>query len=153
MTAPAAPIPPDAIDKARPRAVEDNPEVARWQGAARELGLRVHAVGDAEAALQALAAGPPVDLVISDIVMAGPMNGLRLARAIRERYPTVPVALATGYSTAAEEAAGEFIVLRKPYQLPELSRAVARLMTQADKAPTNLVEFRARGKKPDPSVC
>jgi PAS domain S-box-containing protein len=156
VTAPAADPPPDAIPRGgRALLVEDNPEVAQVSKALlEELGLHVHAVSDAEAALQALAAGPPVDLVISDIVMAGPMNGLRLARAIRERYPTVPVALATGYSTAAEEAAGEFIVLRKPYQLPELSRAVARLMTEADKVPTNLVAFRdtrrARDKKADP---
>jgi CheY-like chemotaxis protein len=108
--------------------VEDNPEVMQVSRALlEELGLRVRAVGDAEAALDALAEAP-ADLVISDIVMAGAMNGLRLARTVRERYPGIPVVLATGYSSAAEEAAGEFLVLRKPYQLADLSRAVARLM-------------------------
>jgi PAS domain S-box-containing protein len=136
--------------------VEDNPEVAQVSKVLlEELGLRVHVVGDAEAALQALAAAP-VDLVISDIVMAGAMNGLRLARVIRERWPGVPVALATGYSNAAEEAAGEFVVLRKPYALPELNHAVARLLAQAGARPSNLVALRdarrARGKKPgDPA--
>jgi len=55
------------------------------------------------------------------------MNGLELARAIREHHPDVPVILATGYSKAAEEAAAEFIVLRKPYDLSVLSRVSAKL--------------------------
>jgi PAS domain S-box-containing protein len=157
-TAAVAPAPPQAAPGTIARGgtvllVEDNPEVARVTAAMlEELGLVVSTAGDADAALQALAAAP-VDLVISDIVMAGAMNGVRLARAIRERYPTLPVALATGYSAAAQEAAGEFVVLRKPYQLPELGRAVARLMAQADAPPANLVALRdarrARGKKPD----
>jgi signal transduction histidine kinase/CheY-like chemotaxis protein len=107
--------------------VEDNPEVLRVSKMLLEqLGYRVAAVTGPEAALEAVDAAR-FDLVLSDIVMAGSMNGLDLARAIRQRRPDVPVILATGYSKAAEEAAAEFIVLRKPYDLAGLSRASAKL--------------------------
>jgi two-component system, NtrC family, sensor kinase len=75
--------------------VEDNPEVAE---VTRELltgmGCDTESVRNAEEALKALADGR-FDLVLSDIVMAGPMNGLDLARAIRAQYPDVRVVLAT----------------------------------------------------------
>src|SRR5712671_895107 len=107
--------------------VEDNPEVLRVSRMLLEqLGYRVAAVSGPEAALEAIDAAR-FNLVLSDIVMAGSMNGLELARAIRERHPDVRVILATGYSKAAEEAATEFIVLRKPYDLAGLSRASAKL--------------------------
>jgi DNA-binding LytR/AlgR family response regulator len=56
------------------------------------------------------------------------MDGLALARAIRERHPALPVLLTTGYSDALRDVSGEFPVLRKPYQIGELSRAFATLM-------------------------
>jgi CheY-like chemotaxis protein len=107
--------------------VEDNPEVLQVSKVLLEqLGYRVDAVTGPEAALQTVDAAK-FDLVISDIVMAGTMNGLDLARAIRQRHPELPIVLATGYSKAAEEAAAEFTVLRKPYDLSGLSRALAKL--------------------------
>jgi CheY-like chemotaxis protein len=98
-----------------------------------QLGYGVTAVTGPEAALEAIETGS-FDLVLSDIVMAGSMNGLELARAIREHHPDVPVILATGYSKAAEEAAAEFIVLRKPYDLSVLSRASAKLRAPRSEA-------------------
>src|SRR5229473_3041344 len=62
--------------------VEDNPEVLQVSRALLEqLGYRVEAVSDARAALQAVDQGQ-FDIVLSDIVMAGTMNGLGLAREI-----------------------------------------------------------------------
>jgi len=40
--------------------------------------------------------------VFSDIVMAGPMDGLALARRLRQLRPELPILLATGYSRAAD---------------------------------------------------
>ena len=65
------------------------------------------------------------DLVISDIVMAGEMNGLDLARKLRELYPELPVMLVTCYSNLADVAAKEFTLMRKPYQASEIGRAAA----------------------------
>lgn len=109
--------------------VEDNPEVASASiGLLEQLGFSVRSVSSAEAALRALHEDDTIDLVFSDIVMPGRMDGLALARAIREEYPGLPVLLTTGYSQAALSAASEFSILRKPYQLAELNRAAAKLM-------------------------
>jgi DNA-binding NtrC family response regulator len=103
----------------------------------------VRCVADAEAALQALERDTTIDLVLSDIVMPGRMDGLALARAVREKYPGLPVLLATGYSEAAQGVdAGEFPILRKPYQMGELSKAVATLMSErSERHDAKLVRF------------
>jgi DNA-binding LytR/AlgR family response regulator len=55
------------------------------------------------------------------------LDGLGLARVIREKYPHVPILLATGYTEAARMARAEFPTLRKPYGPHELGRALSEL--------------------------
>jgi PAS domain S-box-containing protein len=120
---------------ARILVVEDNPEVAEVvAGLLEQLGNRPHVVSSAEAALNALDAGEEPDLVFSDIVMAGEMDGLALARRLRAERPELPILLATGYSQAAEAMGGEFPILTKPYQLAELSRAVGLVLASHRRA-------------------
>jgi PAS domain S-box-containing protein len=115
--------------------VEDNPEVADVAAAFLEqLGHGVRVVGNAAAALDLLQGGDKLDLVFSDIVMAGEMDGLQLARHIRERWPDLPVLLASGYSQAAERMGAEFPILAKPYQLADLNRALGAAVAKADAA-------------------
>src|SRR5262249_40894316 len=110
--------------------VEDNPDVAEVSaGLLEKLGYEVHTAGDAQAALEALETRA-FDLLVSDIVMAGAMDGLDLARAIRQRHPHLPMILVTGYSNSAVLADPEFAVLRKPYQLEDLSRAAAKAIAE-----------------------
>jgi CheY-like chemotaxis protein len=109
--------------------VEDNTEV-------REVTLqRVEGLGyvaleadSGPAAVRLIEGGEHVDLVLSDIVMAGGMSGYDLARWLREHAQQVKIVLATGY--AAEEArhdptaAGALQILRKPYKRAELAAAL-----------------------------
>jgi len=83
-------------------------------------------VADAEAALREVERDA-VDLVFSDIVMPGKMDGLGLARHLRDIRPDLPVLLATGYSDVAASVRGDFEILRKPYELHQLSQALAKL--------------------------
>jgi len=107
--------------------VEDNPEVANASaGLLEQLGYSVRWVSDADAALREVERDG-IDLVFSDIVMPGKMDGLSLARAIKQKRPALPILLATGYSEAAQNARTDFPILRKPYQLHELSRALEQL--------------------------
>ena len=96
------------------------------------MGYHVRLAGSAEAALAALKADARVDLVFSDIVMAGDMDGLQLAQRIRELHPGLPVLLATGYSEAAARRESQFPILTKPYQLEDLSRAMGALLERRD---------------------
>jgi PAS domain S-box-containing protein len=121
--------------------IEDNPEVAEVTAdLLRQLGHQVTAVNDAATGLVAITQ-QTFDIVLSDIVMTGSMNGLDLARAIRERRPGIPVVLATGYSKVAEEAAREFPVLRKPYQLSDLGRVLSSALASAQHSSNNLVRL------------
>jgi PAS domain S-box-containing protein len=107
--------------------VEDNPEVAvASTGLLEQLGYSVRWVSDAEAALKEIERDG-VDLVLSDIVMPGKLDGLGLARTIKEKRPRLPILLASGYSEAAQNARAEFPILRKPYQIHELNEALSRL--------------------------
>src|SRR6266550_199993 len=107
--------------------VEDNPDVATASsGLLEQLGYSVRWVSDAEAALKELDRDG-IDLVVTDIVMPGKIDGLGLARAIQQKHPGLPILLATGYSEAAQNARTDFSILRKPYQLHELSRALSEL--------------------------
>jgi PAS domain S-box-containing protein len=107
--------------------VEDDDEVASLvTEMLAELGYRVTRAASAQGALGALADDRAVDLVFSDVLMPGAMNGMDLAREVRRRRPQMPILLTTGYSGAAfKEAASEHInVLRKPYEIDALDAAL-----------------------------
>ncbi len=113
--------------------VEDNPDVANATSLLlEELGYLVRWAPNSNAALCEMEKNG-IDVVLSDIVMPGELNGIELARTVLASHPGMPILLATGYSEAASDAAREFPILRKPYQLRELSLALA--------------EARRRGKR------
>jgi PAS domain S-box-containing protein len=132
--------------------VDDNPEVASASAdLIEELGYQTLVAASSDAALETLRNTPNVRLVFSDIVMPGDMNGLGLARALRELYPHIPVLLTTGFAPL-EQGSDDFPVLRKPYDLPELARAIAVVTKKASGSDdANLVDLcavrRGRGTK------
>lgn len=111
--------------------VEDDDEVATLVAEMLvELGYRVTRAACATAALGALSNGRPVDLVFSDIMMPGSMNGVELAREIHKRRPGLPLLLTSGYAEAAKMDADALGVriLPKPYQLQELASALGGVL-------------------------
>jgi PAS domain S-box-containing protein len=96
--------------------VDDSADVAEVTSSLFEhLGYETIYRESAEAALKLLQAGTKIDLVFSDIVMPGTIDGVGLAREIRSLYPNLPVALTTGYSDAAKAAPANLRILRKPF--------------------------------------
>jgi PAS domain S-box-containing protein len=133
--------PPLSAPGGRALIVEDNPDVAAATATlASDVGYTVHQVATADAALEAVDK-EAFDLVVSDIVMAGAMDGLALARKLRSRWPGLPIVLVTGYSGAADQAGAEFPLLRKPYQLADLSHVVAQAIRDLRPPPANLVNL------------
>jgi PAS domain S-box-containing protein len=134
--------------------VEDNPDVMNVATAMlQSLDYEVEAVSTPVAALDVLNKRD-FDLVLSDIVIPGPMNGIALANEIRIRKPGLPVLLATGYSPEASQADSEFPMLRKPFQLAELSRALSRLIAESKQPDdSNVIRLRPahRGAAPKKS--
>ncbi len=109
--------------------VEDNAPVAEVTRAMLEdLGHRVDACSEATSAL-AQVDRQPYDLILSDVVMPGEIDGLGLAEALRLRGKATPIILATGYSQRLSEAPGHgFEILRKPYTPEQLTAAIAKLV-------------------------
>ncbi|MCA1472084.1 response regulator [Bradyrhizobium sp. IC3195] len=108
--------------------VEDDDEVAALVSEMLgQLGYDVTRASSAAAALGALADGRPIDLIFSDIMMPGGMNGVELAREIRTRRSDIPILLTSGYAEASvheAESAG-IEILPKPYHIDELAAALA----------------------------
>ncbi|MBI2262434.1 MAG: response regulator [Caulobacterales bacterium] len=107
--------------------VEDDDAVATGVGhMLDDLGYRHVRVASAAEALATLDKDSRFDLVFSDMVMPGQMDGLGLAQEVRRRMPDTPVLLTTGFSEAASAATGEaFRLLPKPYGIESLSEALA----------------------------
>jgi PAS domain S-box-containing protein len=106
--------------------VEDNPEVATVStGLLEQLGYHVRWATNASAALAELE-NDGIDIVFSDVVMPGKMDGIGLAKIIRKKNPKIPILLVTGYSASTKEIGSQFPILRKPYQLHELSRELQK---------------------------
>jgi len=109
--------------------VEDSREVADVTSTLFEqLGYRVVRSENASEALRHLQQGIHFDLLFSDIVMPGPMNGLSLAQACRDNFPDIPVLLTSGYSDAVQLADGQFDILRKPFEISQLEHAIDVVM-------------------------
>ena len=112
--------------------VEDDDAVAAGVGhMLGDLGYRHVRVASAAEALAMLEKDPRFDLVFSDMVMPGEMDGLGLAQEVRRRMPDTPVLLTTGFSEAASAATGEaFRLLPKPYGIDSLSEALAATLAE-----------------------
>ncbi|EWY39556.1 histidine kinase [Skermanella stibiiresistens SB22] len=92
------------------------------------LGYAVLTAGNADEALQVLSAeNTRIDLLFTDLIMPGGMNGLALAERVRAMHPDLPVLFTTGYNedlvTDGQRAAGMDLI-GKPYRRTELADRV-----------------------------
>jgi CheY-like chemotaxis protein len=124
--APSAPPPSPSDHRGRGETilvVEDNPDVqAVAISLLEQLNYRTVAVDSARAALDLLASGKTFDLLFTDVMLPGDLDGVQLAEAVRRDHPGLPVLLTSGYARALNRQHG-FPILRKPYQLSALAEA------------------------------
>ncbi len=104
--------------------VEDDVEVAEVAEAMlRHLGHEVVRVGSAARALAKLRSKTPFDLMLSDVVMPGQVNGVELAHRATEMRPDLKIVLTSGYAGEKVDATlvqAPWPFLRKPYSQTEL---------------------------------
>ena len=123
----ASPQHPAAACSCRVLVVDDDRTVAAGTAAMLEdLGHSTIAADSAESALRVLKNDRGIDLVITDHAMPG-MTGTELAARIRQRWPGLPVVLATGYADLVGNEDPRLPRLSKPYRQAELAAMVARL--------------------------
>ncbi|TDR41753.1 response regulator receiver domain-containing protein [Tahibacter aquaticus] len=111
-----------AADEPRHILVVDDTIAARVSlaGLLRVLGFIVYEAADADQALTLLSASLPVDCVITDVEMAGSMNGLGLLRHLRNTTPHLPVVLVTGLDLRPQDLGDGVVCFRKPYRPEQL---------------------------------
>jgi CheY-like chemotaxis protein len=99
----------------------------------RDCAYRVVESHDAQAAIEVLSSGELVDVVFSDAIMPGSINGFEFAAWVHAHYPRVPVMLTSGYSNqrliVEFQKYGTFMV--KPYSYDALLANIERLMNQS----------------------
>ena len=98
----------------------------------QELGYRVLTAGSGKQALKILSENSGVDLLISDIIMPGGLNGYELAEQATVINPQLKVIMASGYSESALAGNSKknfsAIFLNKPYSLAELAHQVKTVL-------------------------
>ncbi len=114
--------------------VEDDATVRRLVKRSLEnMNYTVNDAPNADAALEMLQSGLAVDLVISDVVMPG-MSGIKLARALHELSPAIPIILMSGYPqelSEAEDIRDEGVpLLLKPVKRQELLEVIQQVLQQ-----------------------
>jgi CheY-like chemotaxis protein len=108
--------------------VEDEPLVREMGVTILEAaGYVVITAGTAEEALRALEAGAQVHLVFTDIQMPGDFDGLELARRVSDRWPAIPLLIASGRSLEERGLPAKGRFLPKPYIAADVLRHVGEL--------------------------
>jgi len=137
----AAPAGPrdDAPEQARPRrcrilVVEDNDDVRELAEAMLAMaGYEVLSAPSGERALGLLENGEPADLLFTDVIMPGGMNGLELIERVHAKRPGLPVLVTTGYmdELPGRRRSEGLDVLAKPYHHQDLLDRVGAALKRA----------------------
>lgn len=113
--------------------VEDRPDVAELaKMVLDDYGYSSDIVLNAREALKKFESGATYDLLFTDLIMPGGMNGVMLAREVKRRYPKIKVLLTTGYAESSIErtdiGGSEFDVVSKPCMPHDLARKVRQVL-------------------------
>lgn len=113
--------------------VEDRPDVAELaKMVLDDYGYVSDIVLNAREALKKFESGCSYDLLFTDLIMPGGMNGVMLAREVKRRYPKIKVLLTTGYAESSIErtdiGGSEFDVVSKPCMPHDLARKVRQVL-------------------------
>jgi PAS domain S-box-containing protein len=118
--------------------VEDDHGVREFAASVlRELGYRVLEASNGDLALEVLEHEDEVDLLFTDVVMPGRLNGADLARAARRTRPSLRILFTSGYTTRLLEKewpAEAVELLRKPYRSIDLAERVRAILDRSDQA-------------------
>lgn len=121
--------------------VEDNADVrARICEILRGLGYTVDEAADGMAGLmQCESAQPSYDLLLTDVVMPGPIGGKALADAVSSRWPDTPIVFMSGYTEDAITHQGRLEagvrLLAKPFRRHELAQMIRQALDEIGLSP------------------
>ena len=113
--------------------VEDDPQVNTLAvEALQERGYQVLSAPDGADGVAAGRDGAAIDLLLTDVVLPGGMNGRELTEQVRQRRPAIKVLYMTGYTRNAIIHHGrldpDIDLLTKPFTADALTRKVRRIL-------------------------
>jgi CheY-like chemotaxis protein len=111
--------------------VEDNPEVLELAVTAiSDLGYQVLTAGDGPSAMKIIRGEGPIDLLFSDVVMPGGMNGFDLISKARHVRGGLKAVVTSGYANVHRPGTDrpDVPVLLKPYRRGDLARCIRRAL-------------------------
>jgi signal transduction histidine kinase/CheY-like chemotaxis protein len=113
--------------------VEDNEDVREYaKSALEELGYKVLVAHDSAGALRIVNDGADIDVLFTDIVLPGGMNGRQLSHEVLKARPGLAVLFTTGYTPNAiihhSRLDPDVQLLSKPYTQDDLSRKIRRVL-------------------------
>jgi CheY-like chemotaxis protein len=114
--------------------VEDNEDVRELaESVLSSAGYAVRTAISGEQALDLVQGGVRVDLLFTDVIMPGGMNGLELVEKLRQQRPELPVLVTTGYmdELPARERGRGLDILAKPYRHEDLLERVRAALKAA----------------------
>jgi CheY-like chemotaxis protein len=101
-------------------------ELAHWL---KKMGSLVLLASDADEAIALLETHPAIQVMITDIKMPGSMDGVGLARQVRERWPPVKIIVVSGVPNGRPSGLPKSCVfIAKPYEDQELWAALSSLI-------------------------
>ncbi len=113
--------------------VEDDEDVSRFVvDALRDIGYQVEHANTAAKAMEILKSVPQIQLLFTDVILPGGMNGRELANEAKKLRPELPVLFATGYTRNAIIHHGrldsDVDLLTKPFTTEALARKVRQVL-------------------------
>ncbi len=109
--------------------VEDEPRVRRVTlRDLKRLGYRTLEANNASMAKTMIDSGQKIDLVFSDVLMPGEIDGQMLGLWIEKNHPLIKVVLTSGFTKRKTEVGNNdssFPLLRKPYTIESLAKKVS----------------------------
>jgi PAS domain S-box-containing protein len=116
-------------------AVDDNADVrATVAVQLRQLGYQVLEAANAKAALEILDSGGRIDLLFTDVIMPGGIDGKELAKQARVKRPDLKVLFTSGFPGGSLARSGDYdendVLLSKPYRQRDLARSVRDVLRQ-----------------------
>jgi CheY-like chemotaxis protein len=117
-------------DKIAVLVVEDEP-ITRMDvvDQLEEGGFKVFEAPDADRAIKILEANPAIRVLFTDVDMPGSMDGLKLAAAVRDRWPPIRIVVASGLRKINIDALpDDSRFFSKPYNVNEIAATMRRMV-------------------------
>lgn len=111
--------------------VEDEPLVRMdISDQLQDLGFKVLEASNADEAIEMLVANADIQVMFTDVDMPGGMDGLRLAAAVRDRWPPIKIIVTSGHrKVVLADIPTESRFFGKPYRAEAVAEAMREMLT------------------------